>query len=279
VSFLRDKPAVTTLPAGQLSGRRWKRAAGFVEPALVVVGFLVLFEVIARSGVLGGYDVLPAPTQIAPAFWRDLTQGDILWQVWITLSSCLIAVVVVFAVTIPVGMLLGLSTVAYRSVRLFMEGLRTIPAIAALPFLVLLYGIGTELTIVLVALTCIWPLLFSAISGVHEVDPVALQTAQVYGLNGRQRFMRIVLPSSLPYIVTGLRISVTFGLVVAIGVSLYAGGQGLGYAIMQAYTEQHVSLMFARVFLAGLLGLVVYYFLISIEKRLLFWHPTYRKAT
>jgi ABC-type nitrate/sulfonate/bicarbonate transport system permease component len=244
----------------------------------VVIAFVGLFELVARSKAFGGYDILPPASHIAEALYHDVLDGHILVATWITVKSCLIAVGLVFAFAIPFGLLLGASTVSYHAFRLVIEALRTIPSIAKLPFLVLAVGVGTELTVLLVMFVAIWPLLLGAIAGVHDVDPVARDTAKVYGLGRARRFWQIVLPSAVPYIVTGLRISITYGLLIAIGVSLYAGGDGLGYQILSAELTRQIPLMFARVFIAGLLGLAIYYVLIAFERRLLAWHPSYRNA-
>jgi ABC-type nitrate/sulfonate/bicarbonate transport system permease component len=264
-------------PTTDRPGRRTLRWPGrYVEPVLVVLAFLALFQLAAAQEWFGD-GVLPKVTDIASALWDDVKSGVVLEGTWITVRSWAIAMLIVVAVAIPLGLVLGSSRVLYRATHLTVEILRTIPSIAALPFLVLVYGIGTKLVVVLVLLAAVWPLLLQTMAGVHDVDPVARDTAQVYGLSRFRVFTKVVLPSSLPYIATGLRISGTLGLLLAVGTSLFAGGDGLGALIFSAQLNFQNALTFARIFVCGIVGLLVYLLLITIERRMLAWHPAYRK--
>jgi len=255
----------------------WSKVAPIAEPALTVLLFVAVFELCAVAHV-AGKDVLPTVPNIASAFWTDVTHAEIWNATWITVRSWVIGMAIVTAIAIPAGFLMASSRVAYHGSHLTVEILRTVPSIAALPFLVLVYGIGTKLTVVLVVLAALWPLLLQTMAGARDVDPIALDTGRSYGLGRIRQFRQIVLPSALPYVATGVRISATIGLLLAIGTSLYAGGQGLGNEITVAQSEFKTPLLFARVFFSGLLGLMVYYVLISVERRLLAWHPSHRIA-
>jgi len=258
-------------------GRRGLRWPGkYLEPVLVVVAFLALMELAAAQKWFGE-EVLPRVTDVVPVLWDDITSGVVLEGTWITVRSWGLAMLIVIAVTIPLGLLLGSSRVLYHATHLTIEIMRTVPSIAALPFLVLVYGIGTKLVVVLVMLIAVWPLLLQTMAGVHDVDPQAKDTGRVYGLSRLQVFRKIVLPSALPYIATGLRISGTLGLLLAIATSLFAGGDGLGALIFSAQLNFDIPLTFARIFVCGLVGLAVYYALVMIERRVLAWHPAYRK--
>ncbi|HVW17401.1 MAG TPA: ABC transporter permease [Solirubrobacteraceae bacterium] len=271
--------SVDAVPAlGREAGRRPIRipAAKVVEPTLCVLAFLGLFEIVALTNVFGDDNVIPSLDQIARALWHDVVHGPVLEATWVTIRSWGLAMLIVIAVSIPLGILLGVSRIAYHSTHLTVEILRTVPSIAAIPFLVLLYGVGTKITVILVLLASTWPLLLQTMDGVHDVDPVARETGRVYGLSGLSQFRQIVFPSALPYIATGLRLSGTLGLLLAIGASLFVGGGGLGYLIQVAQGTFNTPLVFARTFVAGLLGLVVYYALVWLERRVLAWHPSYR---
>jgi NitT/TauT family transport system permease protein len=258
--------------------RRASRAgavARFAEPAAVVLGALVLWQLVVKLGVLPERDV-PAVTTILGELVDDL-QGATLWEsIWQTLLAWAIGLGIVIGVGIPVGLALGASSLAYRSTNLLLEFVRTIPSIAALPLLILLYGAGRELATVLVVLTALWPLLIQTMYGVRDVDPVTRETGRAYGLSRGRMLTRIVIPSASPYIATGLRLSATIGLILAIAASLVAGGEGLGNAIANASTTGQVPLMYARILVAGVLGLLVTLAFTRLERRFLHWHPSHR---
>ena len=256
--------------------RAHKRSiARLLEPAAVVLAALVAWQAVVKLGVLPERDV-PAVTTIVAELADDL-QGATLWEsIAQTLLAWALGLAIVIAVGIPVGLALGASSLAYRSTNLLFEFVRTIPSIAALPLLILLYGAGRELATVLVVLTALWPLLIQTMYGVRDVDPVTRDTGRAYGLGRRQMLTRIVIPSASPYIATGLRLSATIGLILAIAASLVAGGEGLGNAIANASTTGQVPLMYSRILVAGLLGLLVTLAFTRLERRFLHWHPSYR---
>lgn len=247
----------------------------FIEPALVIVVLLGLWEVLARGGVLF-QPSLPPPTHIGQALTDDV-QTSYLWlSVWQTLKAWAVALAIVIAIAIPVGVLLGLSRTATRATIVSFEFIRAIPSIAALPILILLYGIGFKLTVILAILGALWPLLIQTMYGVQDVDPVARDTARVYGLGRFRRFRMVTMPSAAPYIGTGLRLSGVITMILVVAATLIVGGGGLGTAISNAERTGQVSQVFDRIFVTSLLGLAITLVLAAIERRTLKWHPSVR---
>lgn len=268
---------------GAADPARWRngmpsRVLRWSEPALVVLGVVLAWEITARSGLLPTEDFPPA-TAIFRAFASDLRHADLWVGIRASMEAWLLGMLIVVVVGVPVGMLLGASTICYRLSYLTLEFVRTLPGIAALPILMFAYGVGQPLVIALVVLAGLWPLLIQSMYGMHDVDPVAVATAQVYGVHGLRRFLLVDVRSCLPYIATGLRVAGTLGLLFAIAASLVIGGQGLGDAMAQATRIGDRSLLFARVLDCGLLGIGVTMGLVAFERRALRWHPSQRKVS
>lgn len=241
---------------------------GIAGLAVVLGGW----EIISRTGLLPS-GALPSLTDIFDALLMDL-QTEALWaNVWETVSAWWLGMVVVVVVAVPVGILIGSSRFTFNSTYLTLQFFRSIPSIAALPVLILITGVGFSLTFVMVVLTALWPLLIQAINGAHEVDPLARATARVYGVGVPGVFFRVSLPSALPYMATGLRLSATIGLIIAIASSLVAGGDGLGAMIANASRNSQYPVMYARILIAGLLGLLVTWLFSRLEGRVLRWQP------
>jgi ABC-type nitrate/sulfonate/bicarbonate transport system permease component len=114
--------------------------------------------------------------------------------------------------------------------------------------------------------------------GVQDVDPIARETARVYGLGRFRIFRLVVAPSAAPYVATGLRLSGVTGMILAVAATLLIGGKGLGAAIAEAQQTGQIPQMYDRIFMAGLLGVVVTLVLRAIERRFLRWHPSTRAA-
>jgi ABC-type nitrate/sulfonate/bicarbonate transport system permease component len=115
--------------------------------------------------------------------------------------------------------------------------------------------------------------------GVRDVDPVAIDTARSFGVPRFERLYRITLPSSVPYIATGMRISSTVSLILAFTAELFMGLPGLGqlmnYADANGLTEQIYALALA----IGFLGVAIHLLSTGFERRVLRWHPSQRLGT
>lgn len=132
------------------------------------------------------------------------------------------------------------------------------------------------MAVLLASLGAFWPMLFQLSYGVQAIDPVALDTGRVFGLSPWQRLVRIMLPSVLPYAATGMRISSSLSLIVAVSAELIGGVQGLG-GEMADYSQNAIyPAMYGVVLTSGILGLVLNAVLERVEHRLLRWHVSHR---
>lgn len=253
----------------------WQRIG---EPAVTVLCVVAAWEVLTRTGVLPAEDLPPA-TVIGAAFIGDVQQLRVWEALGATLASWGIGLAASIIVGIPAGLLLGSSRVTYLLSQPSLEFVRTIPSIAALPLLILLLGTGgLELAAAMTFLGAVWPITIQTMYGVRDVDPTTMDAGRAYGLGRLQLFTRIVLPSALPYIATGLRLGAVVGLLLSVAASLIAGGKGIGFLIVNASFSNVPALVYARIVLTGIMGLGVTLMLIAIESKLLFWHSSHRWA-
>lgn len=253
----------------------WQRIG---EPAVVVVCVIGAWELLTRSGLLPAQDLPPA-TAIGAAFVGDVQELRVWQALGATLASWAMGLAAAIIVGIPAGLLLGSSRLSYLLFQPSLEFIRTIPSIAALPLLILLLGTrGRELAAAMTFLGAVWPIVIQTMYGVRDVDPTTKDAGRAYGLGRLQVFARIVLPSALPYIATGLRLGAIVGLLLAVAASLIAGGTGIGFLIVNASFSGVPELVYARIVLTGIMGLGVTLMLVAIESRLLFWHASHRRA-
>jgi ABC-type nitrate/sulfonate/bicarbonate transport system permease component len=124
---------------------------------------------------------------------------------------------------------------------------------------------------------CFVSIVVQASAGVFDTDPVAKATGQSYGLSRGEILWSIVLPSALPYIGTAVRVAAPTALIVAVVAGLIGGGPGLGQSLVQTQITGNQPRLFAYVLVLGILGLVVQGLSQWGERRLLHWHPQYRK--
>ena len=114
--------------------------------------------------------------------------------------------------------------------------------------------------------------------GVRDVDPITLDTARSFRVGRFERLRRITLPSALPYIMTGVRISSTVALILAFTAELFMGTPGLGQRMNYLETFGLNDQIYALAVATGLLGLAIHFAVAAVERRVLRWHPSQRKT-
>jgi ABC-type nitrate/sulfonate/bicarbonate transport system permease component len=240
-----------------------------------VLTVLVLFELLTRAELISSR-YFPPPTEIFAAL-IDEAQTASFWQaVGNTLQGWALGLGIAAAIAIPAGILIGSSRLLYRSVRAVIEFLRPIPSVALIPLAVLIYGSGLESKVFLAAFASTWPLLMQTLYGVQDVDPVATDTARAFGFSRAQRLVRVTLPGAVPYIATGVRISASVALILAVTAELVIGSPGLGREINIARQSEATDIMYALIVATGLLGWALNVMFARVERRVLHWHPSQR---
>jgi ABC-type nitrate/sulfonate/bicarbonate transport system permease component len=248
-----------------------------IAPLLAVAGVLALWELLTRTGILNP-DHIPTMTDTVARLVELLGESSFWSAVGSTLQGWALGLGIAAALAIPLGILIGSSGTAYRSVRFVVEFLRPIPSVALVPLAVLIYGVGLESKVFLAAFASFWPLFVQTLYGVRDVDPVATDTARSFGLNGLQRLVRVKLPSAVPYIATGLRISSAVALILAVTAEIVIGSAGLGREINIARQGGAIELMYALIITTGLLGWALNIATTRAERRVLHWHPSQRQV-
>jgi ABC-type nitrate/sulfonate/bicarbonate transport system permease component len=123
----------------------------------------------------------------------------------------------------------------------------------------------------LIAAATFFPVLLNTHSGVRQVDQVQIDTGRTFGLSPFDLVRKIILPSAIPHIFTGLRISLGIGLIMVVISEMVAANSGIGYFILQAQRTFEVSQMYAGIFTLGVVGYVLNALFIRIEKKIVHW--------
>ena len=267
----------TTATIGASSLRRVAHAAGWLGARLSgVLAFCVLGEVLVRSEVIPSR-YLPPPTEVAAEVVRMMLDGPELWtMIGETAQGWFAGIVIAALIAGPLGVLLGTLPMVHRAFNPLLEFLRPIPPVALIPVAILMYGMTRSLVVFLVVIGATWPLLIQTMYGVRDVDPVARDMSRSYRLSFRAQILEVVLPGTLPFLMTGLRLAVTVGLVIAVSAEFIVGVKGLGSEIMLAYQAGNVLRTYALVVVAGIVGMLVSLLFHLIDRRVLRWHPSVR---
>jgi ABC-type nitrate/sulfonate/bicarbonate transport system permease component len=242
---------------------------------LGVATTLVLLELLTRTDTISSRH-FPPPTETFAALADEAMTAAFWTAVGQTMQGWAVGLAVAAAIAIPVGIFVGSSRPLYRSVRAVIEFLRPIPSVALIPLAVLIWGSGLESKVFLAAFASTWPLLMQTLYGVQDVDPVATDTARSFGFSRLQRLRYVTLPSAVPYIATGVRISAAVALILVVTAELVIGAPGLGREVNIARQGGAVDIMYALIAVTGLLGWGVNVLFTRAERRVLHWHPSQR---
>lgn len=170
-----------------------------------------------------------------------------------------------------IGVALALSPTLETVTRPVIEFLRPIPSVALIPVALLVLGIGLSMHLFMIVFAAIWPVIFSAKAGVEDVDPRQLEAGRVFGLSRWAVIRRIVLPSALPSIATGIRTASAIALVLTITVEMLVGRPGIGSYLENVRLNGLVTEMWSAILLTGVVGYLVNGLFMMLEKRLLPW--------
>jgi len=253
------------------------RLSAVAIPVLSVLAALGLWELISRTEVISQRD-LPAMTTTVQALW-SMVQTSVFWIAFgQTVRGWAIGLGLAAVLAIPIGISLGSSEFAASAFRVPIEFLRPIPSAALIPLLFLTLGTTLKSEVFLATFGAFWPLLVQTMYGVRDVDPIALDTARSFRLGRSERLFRVTLPSALPYIFTGIRISSTVALILAFTAELFMGTPGLGQRLNYVETFGLNDQIYALALATGFLGVAIHFAVSAVEKRVLRWHPSQRKG-
>ena len=251
------------------------RAIDAAVPLLSVLAAFGLWELISRTGTIAERD-LPAMSDTFRELW-SLGQTSAFWIAFgQTVRGWAIGLALAAALAVPIGIALGSSPLAAAAFRVPIEFLRPIPSAALIPLLFLTLGTNLKSEVFLATFGAFWPLLVQTMYGVRDVDPVMVDTARSFGVGRFERLRRITLPSAVPYIATGVRISSTVSLILAFTAELFMGIPGLGQKINYAESFGLTEQVYALALATGFLGVAIHFAVTAGERWALRWHPSQR---
>jgi NitT/TauT family transport system permease protein len=241
-----------------------RRAGRVLLFLLVPVVAVVVWQVLADQGLIS--NTIPPPTEVARTQWHwmfgipkssvDVYAGTFWDQLYASGQRVLMGYLLAALVGIPLGVLIGASRVAYLTIDHVIQGLRTVPAPAWVPFTLAFFGLSTIATIWLIFLVAFFPIVVNTASGVHQVPVVFRNAARMLGASTLFVWARVLLPGALPFIFVGLRLGVGMAWIAVVVSELVGVKSGLGYSLYQAYQFGRMDVMIATMVTLGVLGLV-----------------------
>lgn len=260
----RTRPASHTPSWGLAAGRAALRGGA------AVVAFLAVWELVPRLGLVDRV-FLPPFSEVVVAWWGLLADGELGEHLGASLLRAASGLALAVAVAIPLGVLIGWYAPVAQALNPLLEAFRNTAALALLPVFVLLLGLGESSKIALIMFACSWPILLNTVSAVRTVDPLLVRSARSLGFSQAQVFRKVVLPSSVPTLFTGVRLAAAVSLLVLVAAEMAGANAGLGYLITASQFNFQVPEMYAGIVTISLLGLAINQLLVTLERRVSRW--------
>lgn len=242
---------------------------------LGVVMFLALWQVLPAIGVVNP-EYLPYATDTMAHLGGQLAEGSFWTDVRLTMTAWAVGLLIAVLAAVTLGTVIGLVPVLRRGTHTTVEFLRPIPSVALIPLAILMFGLRLEAALVIIVYATFWQVFVQVLYGVADVDVVARDTARSFGLSRMARFRSLVLPTALPYIMTGIRLGAAVALILAVTAEMTIGNPGLGQTIVVARNAGNTVQVYAIVIVTGILGLLINTAFRAVERKSLAWHESVR---
>lgn len=201
-----------------------------------------------------------------PFFRRGPGNLGIGWLLLASLRRVLVGFLLGTLVAIPVGFWIGLSPRAMMAINPLVQLFRPVSPVAWLPIALSIFNLANPSAIFVIFITSLWPTVINTALGVASVPKDYLDVAQVLEMPRWRQMTKIIWPASLPYIFTGLRLSLGIAWLVIVAVEMLTGGVGIGFFIWDEWNRLSLSSVFLAVVVIGLTGLVLDYAITLIER-------------
>jgi NitT/TauT family transport system permease protein len=220
----------------------------------VWIAILAALELFVRSGAHTGF-FLPAPSSVAESLVAMIADGSLGAQLAVTASRIVMGLLVGAGVGVTLGLVMGTSTRARRVMDPLVAALHPIPRLAFFPLLIVMVGVGETSKLAAVSLGAFFPMLLNTVAGVRGMNPVHLELARNYGASPRQMFLHVLLPGSMPMMLTGLRLSTNVAFHATIGVEMVGSRTGIGALLWLSWQTFRIDRLYALLVVIAAIGI------------------------
>ncbi|MET0286949.1 MAG: ABC transporter permease [Polyangiales bacterium] len=230
------------------------RLRGLSLRVLVPVLLLALWAYGSYAGWIAE-NVLASPLEVVRTAARLIASGVLWHHLSLSLGRALLGLLVGGGLGLGLGMGAGLSKLGEQLIDPTVQMVRAIPFLALVPLFIVWFGIGETSKVLLIAAAAAKPMYLNAYGGARSVDPKLVEMARVFGLSRRRQLLELYLPTALPSLMVGLRLSISLSLIALIAVEVINTSRGIGFLMLQAQEFFKTGILVVCMVLYALLGL------------------------
>lgn len=244
-----------------------------LTPLVGIVSFLLGWQFIVVIFKMPPY-LLPGPGAIAQAFIDNLP--SLLSNGWVTTYEMLAGYALAVGVAIPLAIAITSSQRFNEFVMPTMLFFQIVPKVAIAPLFLVWFGVGATPKILVAFLISFFPIVIDTAVGLRSMSTEMADLAKSMGSSRWQVFAQFRLPTSLPYLFSGLKVASTLAIAGTVVGEFVGADKGLGYLLLVTNSNMETALMFATIVALTIIGLVFYYLVELLEGFLIPWHVTHR---
>lgn len=268
------EPAAETLiaPRDEVSPVAAPRNLNAAIGTLSVLAFLALWEIAVALGWIAPLFV-SSPSRILIAGYGMFRDGSIFPDLAVSAEEFILGFGLAAIVGIPLGILMGWYTRLNAVLDPFVNALYATPRIALMPLIIIWFGIDLPAKIAIIFLSSVFPILVNTITGVRTIERDFVKVARSFGATDRQLFTTVALPSSVPNLLTGLRLGLGHALIGIVVGEMYGSSAGIGFMMQTAGATFQTDKVMVGIMIIAAAGMGMTQLLKSLERRFDSWRP------
>ena len=256
------KPLIDAVLLARAGAWLKRTAANLLPPLVMLVLLIGAWEILCR----GANAPLPPPSKVIADTWELIidpfydnggTDVGLFWQISASLTRVAEGFAISAVVGILLGVLIGQSSLAFRGLDPIFQVLRTVPPLAWLPLSLAAFQSANPSAIFVIAITSVWPIILNTAVGIRNIPQDYRNVAKVLRLSGPEFFFKIMLPATVPFMFTGLRIGIGLSWLAIVAAEMLIGGVGIGFFIWDAWNSSLISEIIIALIAVGLVGFVL----------------------
>ncbi len=267
----------TPAPVYQILMKGKKIAVRVFEKSIVIAVLVILWEVLPAAGIIDQF-LLPSFSNVIKCLGGLFLSGEMFRHIEASLGRSGIGFFAAILFSVPVGIFMGWFKGFERFMDPLIQACRNTSTLALYPVFILFFGLGEVSKVSIIIWGSMWPILLNTISGVKGVDPMLIKFANSMGISKPVLFLKLIIPMALPSILTGLRLSAATSILMLVAAEMLGADTGMGFMIFYYQERYAIPEMFAGIISISILGLLVNFMMVKLEKRLTRWKEKVAKS-
>jgi len=265
--------AKIALPENKITKNQWKNVVStLVLPMLtfaIVIGLWIIVQQKFATDLPTPLDTWHRAVALFsdPFYDAGPNNKGIGWQLLYSLGRVLSGFLMAVLIGIPIGFLMGMSDTFAKAWQPLIQILKPVSPLAWLPIGLLLFKAVNPSAIFVIFITSIWPVILNTAAGVKAIPSDYMNVAKILCLNSFEITQKILVPATLPHIITGMRLSLSVAWMVIVAAEMLTGGVGIGFFVWDEWNNLNVASIFVAIFVIGLVGIALESLMMLLHRR------------